>query len=610
MIVCVSPSSIHYDETHNTLKYANRAKNIKTKVSRNMINVNRHVSEYVKAIYNLRKEIDELKKRLDNASVDALEKHRKQSSVKDVSVQDGLRRIRAAYEQTLPARNERIDQYKNIRLTERRISTIRAWLEAFDSVFESRQEEDPPKAVFKIQQEAERILKELTQTKEILMKKVSEPTWEKVLDSALHNSTRSLQTVPGHTPFDIAVLESEANMWRTTGERDIYYMLSTTDVPIKQTIEYLAQAHFETVFTINAIMNTDITESEALEVARRSLFEVQRGATEVLGNVVRPEGDLVANEVYKPASSIPRSPRKRDHSLSPVKMLPPMLAPSLAPPKSPTQLSPRKVKSPKKAVKFDHTKSPAPKKSVRWHEEVYSPVPMDKRTRSMEMSFDPAPFPSGSLLSAPPMRSNTFSYDPDTSSYVDETYDETDSPAVTAPPQSAAHGIAVPPVRPRSSRFEAGFLSKPKDSTDPLTELEAVNLLKSELAANPTSHGHHSALGKAAIRKTSGAAVKPIHKKRSTSASSYTSPETGTSVWKTGTAKRMGSGSHDRKENTGTGKSVLSPKSEAIAKNKKEEGSRRLTVAGVGGLRVTPATLQAAKEKVERDSDTSATWKS
>ena len=29
MIVCVSPSSAHFDETQNTLRYANRAKNIK-----------------------------------------------------------------------------------------------------------------------------------------------------------------------------------------------------------------------------------------------------------------------------------------------------------------------------------------------------------------------------------------------------------------------------------------------------------------------------------------------------------------------------------------------------------------------------------------------------
>src|SRR5947207_10528268 len=61
MIVCISPSSLHYDETHNTLKYGNRAKEIKTKVSRNTMNIDRHVSQYVKLIYELRQEIAELK---------------------------------------------------------------------------------------------------------------------------------------------------------------------------------------------------------------------------------------------------------------------------------------------------------------------------------------------------------------------------------------------------------------------------------------------------------------------------------------------------------------------------------------------------------------------
>lgn len=37
LIVCVSPSSGHYDETYNTLQYANRAKDIKTKVTRNVV---------------------------------------------------------------------------------------------------------------------------------------------------------------------------------------------------------------------------------------------------------------------------------------------------------------------------------------------------------------------------------------------------------------------------------------------------------------------------------------------------------------------------------------------------------------------------------------------
>jgi kinesin family protein 18/19 len=79
MIVCVSPSSAHYDETYNTLKYANQAKNIRTKVSRNMLNVDRHVAQYVQAIHALKEEVAELKAKLaDRAAVESAgEKRRK-----------------------------------------------------------------------------------------------------------------------------------------------------------------------------------------------------------------------------------------------------------------------------------------------------------------------------------------------------------------------------------------------------------------------------------------------------------------------------------------------------------------------------------------------------
>lgn len=63
MIVCISPSSHHYDETLNTLKYANRAKEIKTKVSRNQHSLNRHVGSYLKMITEQKQEIEELRKR-------------------------------------------------------------------------------------------------------------------------------------------------------------------------------------------------------------------------------------------------------------------------------------------------------------------------------------------------------------------------------------------------------------------------------------------------------------------------------------------------------------------------------------------------------------------
>lgn len=64
MIANVSPCHLNYEDTHNTLKYANRAKNIKTKAVRNVIQVNYHVSKYTEIIKELRGEITELKAKL------------------------------------------------------------------------------------------------------------------------------------------------------------------------------------------------------------------------------------------------------------------------------------------------------------------------------------------------------------------------------------------------------------------------------------------------------------------------------------------------------------------------------------------------------------------
>ena len=64
MIANVSPSINTFDDTYNTLKYANRAKNIKTMVSRNVLNARYHISNYVNIINNLKGEIVYLKKQL------------------------------------------------------------------------------------------------------------------------------------------------------------------------------------------------------------------------------------------------------------------------------------------------------------------------------------------------------------------------------------------------------------------------------------------------------------------------------------------------------------------------------------------------------------------
>merc|ERR1719245_185003 len=64
MIANVSPCHLNYEDTHNTLKYAYRAKNIKTKAMRNVVSVNYHLSKYTEIIKDLKGEISELKSKI------------------------------------------------------------------------------------------------------------------------------------------------------------------------------------------------------------------------------------------------------------------------------------------------------------------------------------------------------------------------------------------------------------------------------------------------------------------------------------------------------------------------------------------------------------------
>uniref|UniRef100_A0A663MFN8 Kinesin-like protein n=1 Tax=Athene cunicularia TaxID=194338 RepID=A0A663MFN8_ATHCN len=64
MIAAVSPSSLFYDDTYNTLKYANRAKDIKSSLKSNVVSLDSHISQYVKICDEQKKEILRLKEKL------------------------------------------------------------------------------------------------------------------------------------------------------------------------------------------------------------------------------------------------------------------------------------------------------------------------------------------------------------------------------------------------------------------------------------------------------------------------------------------------------------------------------------------------------------------
>ncbi|XP_064635833.1 kinesin-like protein KIF18A [Lineus longissimus] len=66
MIANISPSSLSFEDTYNTLKYADRAKHIKAEVKSNVVSVDLHVHRYEKIIDDLRQEIIELKRDRDD----------------------------------------------------------------------------------------------------------------------------------------------------------------------------------------------------------------------------------------------------------------------------------------------------------------------------------------------------------------------------------------------------------------------------------------------------------------------------------------------------------------------------------------------------------------
>ncbi|KAM6898429.1 kinesin-like protein KIF19 [Lycodopsis pacificus] len=69
MIAHISPASVGFEESRNTLAYADRAKSIRTRVKKNLINVSYHIAQYTNIISDLRSEIQRLKKKIaDQAS--------------------------------------------------------------------------------------------------------------------------------------------------------------------------------------------------------------------------------------------------------------------------------------------------------------------------------------------------------------------------------------------------------------------------------------------------------------------------------------------------------------------------------------------------------------
>ncbi|GJE84039.1 kinesin-domain-containing protein [Phanerochaete sordida] len=134
MIVCVAPTSAHFDDTHNTLIYAERATKIKTKVvTRNVVNVDRHVGQYVEAINRLNHQVEDLKAKLAGKRDAEAEKEKRRKQEAIVEVERAKADMQAKTDQTQPSLVDGATCSGKLSVAEAKLRVIKARLADLDS---------------------------------------------------------------------------------------------------------------------------------------------------------------------------------------------------------------------------------------------------------------------------------------------------------------------------------------------------------------------------------------------------------------------------------------------------------------------------------------------
>jgi hypothetical protein len=121
MIANISPSILSIEETLNTLKYANRAKNIKIKLKKNVVETDYHISKYDEVVRALKSEIEGLKDQLvkkksditNNISPDTSVLNNSQTETVE-NVENVQKEISDHFNQEIKLRKEILENEKSI----------------------------------------------------------------------------------------------------------------------------------------------------------------------------------------------------------------------------------------------------------------------------------------------------------------------------------------------------------------------------------------------------------------------------------------------------------------------------------------------------------------
>lgn len=458
MIVCVSPSSAHFDETQNTLRYANRAKNIQTKVTRNVFNVNRHVKDFLVKIDEQMALINELKAQQKDAENIFFAKFRKQLDKQEGVVREGIMRLRTAYDNAAAERQDKITNMKKLKSFERRIGMLSAWIASFDAICDAREDEETmPPNLAAMRKTAQGILVELEHSRQHIHQKLERSNWERALDSALQHSMSQLSTADNLAAAERDTLTREAETLKSNFMRDAYREVLDQDKAGDAAIlQVLLTAQFDIIASLSETLN--MNEDEAVSHAKSIINRLLEVGYSAAGQVIKPDGSMKTTEIFPPTRrGTPK--RKKAVHVNPKPVAPPAFASmptaqqeALA--ASPMKSSPRrrKVIVRKGGVSFTPVKkkSPSARRMVRWRDDETESGTLADFEKTPKR-IDATPDSASPAKAVPPL--------PPLPSYLSQSDSQSDSsPSLTLPDMTSL-GASKP------NRFQAGFLSKSRPST-------------------------------------------------------------------------------------------------------------------------------------------------
>lgn len=288
MIVCVSPSSKHYDETLNTLKYADRAKKIKTKVIRNEHNLDRHVGSYLKMITEQKAEIEELRNRESKAVGLALANAEK-SRIKCLrSLDDAMESLRATYGKTAQAQESTCKTLKQLRNIINQINQVESILRSFEVAVNSS---DPPltetiPAFTALSEGMKQALEKLNSERVTLEGYCKSVTKDKqIRDTALATLVRRLEDTPGWTDADRVSFGAQAEALRLKSELEMVEQVAGEPIPTK-IMEQLSSLFFTVMAKIGRLGLTEVgkVSSELNKMTEEVIQLCHSQFDQILGN--------------------------------------------------------------------------------------------------------------------------------------------------------------------------------------------------------------------------------------------------------------------------------------------------------------------------------------